>query len=61
MRDSRQPCGFTKGKMRLIEQAHGLANKKGTSMIKNISLPVSSVVTADLKEHKLELCKDFNL
>ena len=61
MRDTDGPCGFTKGKMRLIESAHRLADKQGTSAIKNIALAVSRVVEADLQQHKLELRDDFNL
>jgi len=34
--------------MRLVESAHKLVNKKGTSAIKNIALPVRRVVDADL-------------
>ena len=61
MRDTNEPCGFTKGKMLLVESAHKLADKMGMSQIKNICLPVRRVVDADLKEHKLELREDFDL
>ena len=61
MRDTNEPCGFTKGKMRLVESAHRLANKQGTGAIKNICLPVRRVVDADLQQYKLSLRDDFNL
>ena len=47
--------------MRLVESAHKLAAKTGTSAIKNIALAVSRVVDADLTKHKCELRNDFNL
>jgi len=61
MRDTYEPCGFTAGKMRLISSAHKLAGKKGTSVLKGVPLAVSSVVDANLREHKLQLRSDFNI
>jgi len=48
MRDTDEPCGFTAGRMKLVEQAHLLSDKQGTSALQSISLPVRSVVDADL-------------
>jgi len=61
MRDSSQVCGFAAGKMRLVEQAHALAGKKGTSVLKSVGLPVQRVVNVDLAEFKLQLRSDFSL
>lgn len=61
MRDTHQPDGFTAAKMRLVEKAHRENGPAGTAAIKSISLPVSSVVSANLKEHRLELRSDFKL
>ena len=47
--------------MRLIEQAHRLAEKTGTSVCKGVALPISSVVDADLRQYKMELKRDFNI
>ena len=61
MRDTDEPCGFTAGRMKLVEQAHLLSDKQGTSALQSVSLPVRSVVDADLTQHKMALRKDFNL
>ena len=61
MRDSLQPDGFSQAKMRLVESAHSLNKKNGTSRIKNVALPVRRVVDADLQNHKLSLRADFNI
>ena len=61
MRDTLTPCGFTQGKMSLVEQAHKLAQKKGTSILKSIALPVRRVVDSDLQTPKLNLRQDFNI
>ena len=59
MRDTKRPCGFTDGKMRLVEQAHKLTGEK--SAIKNIALAVSEVVSVDLKNYQLSLKNGFNI
>ena len=61
MRDTLKPCGYTQAKMSLVEQAHKLAEKKGTSVLKSIALPVRRVVDSDLQTQKLNLRKDFNI
>ena len=61
MRDTHKPCGFTAGRMRLVESAHKLANKSSTGAIKSVALPVRSVVEADLANYKLNLRKEFNI
>ena len=61
MRDSQNPTGFQKGKMRLVESAHRLASKAGSSALKSVSLPVTSVVDADIKNMKLSLREDFKI
>ena len=61
MRDTDVPCGLTAARMKLIEQAHELHDKKGTSALKSVSLPVRSVVDADLTSHKLQLREDFSI
>ena len=61
MRDTLKPCGFTQGKMLLVEQAHKLAEKTGTSILKSIALPVRRVVDSDLQTPKLNLRQDFNI
>jgi len=61
MRDSQNPTGFQQGRMRLVESAHYLADKAGSSALKSVSLPVTSVVDADIKNMKLSLRKDFKI
>ena len=61
MRDTLKPCGFTQGKLLLVEQAHRLAAKTGTSVLKSIALPVRRVVDSDLQTQKLNLRQDFNI
>ncbi len=61
MRDTDAPCGLTAARMKLVEQAHVLNDKKGTSVLQSVALPVRSVVDADLTSHKLELRKDFSI
>ncbi len=53
MRDTDVPCGLTAARMKLVEQAHVLNDKKGTSVLQSVALPVRSVVDADLTSHKL--------
>ena len=61
MRDTLKPCGYTKGKMTLVEQAHKLAEKKGTSILKSVALPVRRVVDSDLQTQQLNLRQDFDI
>ena len=61
MRDTHEPCGFTAGKMKLISQAHQLAGKSGNAVLKGVPLALQSVVDANLREHRLQLKKEFNI
>jgi hypothetical protein len=61
MRDTLEVDGFTQAKMALVESAHRLNQKVGTSKIKSLALPVRRVVDADLQNHKLSLRSDFSL
>lgn len=61
MRDTLEVDGFTQAKMALVESAHRLNQKVGTSQIKSLALPVRRVVDADLQNHKLSLRSDFSL
>ena len=61
MRDSQSPTGYQQAKMRLVESAHNLANKAGSSALKSVALPVSSVVDADIKNMHLSLREDFKI